>query len=159
MQNRPTGSTAVTVPRPCACSEMKAQPFKPRQVCWIWKSQISSSGLPLCRGMSKPRNLVGRSGAVGSTALPLMCRYHTAPYILDTQITQSDHSETILDPADRHHLAGILRDFVNGAEINGVQLQLSELPVDAASLPGEIVYFPAMRVRDEGDQRAGPPIP
>src|SRR5208337_1116599 len=70
--------------------------------------------------------------------------------ILDSQITQSDHSETILDPADRHHLAGLLRDFVNGAQVNGVQLQLSELPVDAASLPSEIVKFPALRVRHEG---------
>ena len=63
--------------------------------------------------------------------------------ILDSQITQSDHSETILDPTDRHHLAGLLRDFVNGAEVNSVQLQLSEMPVDAASLPSEIVTFPA----------------
>ena len=79
--------------------------------------------------------------------------------ILDSQITQSDHSETILDPADRHHLAGLLRDFVNGAQVNGVQLQLSELPVDAASLPSEIVKFPALRVRDEGNNERILPAP
>jgi len=70
--------------------------------------------------------------------------------ILDTQITQGDHSETILDPADRHHLSGQLRDFVNGVDVNGVELQLSESPVDAATLPGEIVSFPSLRVRAEG---------
>jgi len=79
--------------------------------------------------------------------------------ILDSQITQSDHSETILDPADRHHLAGLLRDFVNGAEVNGIQLQLSELPVDAAALPGESVTFPALRVQDEGTNERVLPSP
>ena len=79
--------------------------------------------------------------------------------ILDSQITQSDHSETILDPADRHHLAGLLRDFVNGAEVNGIQLQLSELPVDAAALPSEIVTFPALRVRHEGTNERVLPSP
>lgn len=79
--------------------------------------------------------------------------------ILDSQITQSDHSETILDPADRHHLAGLLRDFVSGAEVNGVQLQLSELPVDTASLPSEVVTFPALRVQDEGNNERILPSP
>jgi len=79
--------------------------------------------------------------------------------ILDSQITQSDHSETILDPANRHHLAGLLRDFVNGADVNGIQLQLSELPVDAATLPSEIVTFPALRVRDEGTTERVLPSP
>ena len=70
--------------------------------------------------------------------------------ILDSQITQSDHSETILEPADRHHCAGLLRDFINGVDVSGIQLQLSELPIDAAALPSEIVTFPTLRVRDEG---------
>jgi len=79
--------------------------------------------------------------------------------ILDSQITQSDHSETILDPADRHHLAGLLRDFVNGAEVNSAKLQLSELPVDAGSLPSEVVTFPALRVRAEGNNEGVLPSP
>jgi hypothetical protein len=70
--------------------------------------------------------------------------------ILDSQITKSEHSETILDPADRHHLAGLLRDFINGVEVNGVILRLAELPVDAASFRNEIIKPPALRVRDEG---------
>lgn len=79
--------------------------------------------------------------------------------ILGSQITQRDHSETILDPEDRHHLDGLLRDFVNGADVNGVKLQLTELPVDAASLPGEIVTFPALRVRDQGNKEQVLPSP
>lgn len=84
---------------------------------------------------------------------------HQLRLILDSQITQTDHSETILEPADRHHLAGLLRDFVNGAEVNGMQLQLSELPVDVASLPTEIVTFPALRVQGEGNNERVLPSP
>lgn len=70
--------------------------------------------------------------------------------ILDTQITQGDHAETILDPADRHHLGDLLRDFVNGIEVQGARLELSESPIDAASLPSELLTLPALRVRHEG---------
>lgn len=79
--------------------------------------------------------------------------------ILDSQITQSDHSETILDPADRHHLAGLLRDFVSQADVCGVPLRLSEWPVDAATLSSETVTFPALRVRDEGSSERVLPSP
>jgi hypothetical protein len=79
--------------------------------------------------------------------------------ILDTQITQGDHSETILEPADRQHLAGLLRDFVNGADVYGVQLQLRDLPVDASTLPHEMTEFPSLRVRGEGVKEQVLPAP
>lgn len=82
---------------------------------------------------------------------------HQVRLILDSQITQGDHSETILDPAERHHLAGLLRDFVNGVEVTGIQIHLSELPLDASTIGGDIVAFPALRVRGEGsDERVIP---
>lgn len=84
---------------------------------------------------------------------------HQLRLILDPQITQSDHAETILEPADRHHLAGLLRDFVNGVDVYGVQLQLGEFPVDAASFPSEITAFPSLRVRDEGTKEKMLPAP
>lgn len=79
--------------------------------------------------------------------------------ILDSQITQADHSETILDPVDRHHLAGLLRDFVNGVEVTGIQIQLSESPLDASAVGGEMVAFPALRVRGEGSAERVLPSP
>jgi hypothetical protein len=79
--------------------------------------------------------------------------------ILDTQITQGDHGETILEPADRHHLAGVLRDFVNRAIVYGVQLHLRDIPIDAASVPNEIVTFPALRVHGEGNKERVLPAP
>jgi hypothetical protein len=94
-----------------------------------------AQGTIRCRGFNSP---------------PIDVPYDQVRLILDTQITQGDHSETILKPADRHHLAGLLRDFVDGAEINGVQIRLANVPVDAASLPTEEVAFPALRVRDQG---------
>jgi hypothetical protein len=77
--------------------------------------------------------------------------YEEVRLILDTQITQGDHAETILDPADRHHLADTVRHFVDGAEIHGVVISLANVPVDAASFPSESAALPALRVRDRGD--------
>ncbi len=96
------------------------------------------------------------------------CRFNSPPVdaplgrlrlILDTQITQDDHAETILDPADRHQLASLVRDFVNGAEVNGIRIQLSDVPVDASSLPFEMVPFPSLRVRGEGASERILPAP
>lgn len=84
---------------------------------------------------------------------------HQLRLILDSQITQADHSETILDPADRHHFAGLLRDFVDGVEVTGIQIQLSELPLDASAIGGDMVTFPALRVRDEGSAERVLPSP
>jgi hypothetical protein len=42
--------------------------------------------------------------------------------VLDAQITQEDHGETIIDPDDRFSWAQRLRDFVNGTEVAGKPL-------------------------------------
>lgn len=69
--------------------------------------------------------------------------------ILDTQITQEDHADTILDPDERARLMRLMRDFINGAEIYGQPLFVSETPFDAASLRRLFVRPPAIRVRGE----------
>lgn len=69
--------------------------------------------------------------------------------ILDTQITQEDHSDTILDPDARECLMRQMRDFVNGADIFGQPLFVSVAPFDAASLRRVSVRPPAIRVRGE----------
>ena len=79
--------------------------------------------------------------------------------VLDTQITQGDHSQTILEPADRHYLASVLQDFLDGMEVSRVTVRLAETPVDVASLPNEIVAVPALRVRDEGANERVIPAP
>ncbi len=79
--------------------------------------------------------------------------------VLDTQITQGDHSQTILEPADRHYLACVLQDFLDGMEVSRVTVRLAETPVDVASLPNEIVAVPALRVRDEGPNERVIPAP
>jgi hypothetical protein len=73
--------------------------------------------------------------------------------VLDTQITQADHSQTILEPADRNYLAGTLQDFLDGMEVGKVTVRLSETPVDVASLPNQVVAVPALRVRAAGRDR------
>jgi hypothetical protein len=84
---------------------------------------------------------------------------HQLHLILDTQITQGDHAETILDPADRHYLAEQLRNFVDGVVLSGKPLRLSKTTVDTATLPGELIAFPALRVRDQGDNERVLPSP
>jgi hypothetical protein len=70
--------------------------------------------------------------------------------ILDTQITQEDHSETIIDPSDREELTRQLRSFVDGANAYGQTLRLSEEPVDADALGINVVPPPDVRVLDAG---------
>ena len=68
--------------------------------------------------------------------------------ILDSQITQSDHDETIMEPAERAEWAQKLRNLSNGCEVFGQTLALSESPLDADTF--ESVHFlpPPLHVRD-----------
>lgn len=74
--------------------------------------------------------------------------------ILDTQITQEDHAETILEPDEREPLMRQMRDFINGAEVFKQPIFLSESPFDATSLHRMSVPPPAIRVRgaDEAEE-------
>jgi hypothetical protein len=67
--------------------------------------------------------------------------------ILDTQITQEDHSDTIIGPAEREELTRQLRSFVDGAGAYGQTLQLSEEPVDAEPFETTLIPPPDVRVR------------
>jgi len=71
--------------------------------------------------------------------------------ILDTQITQETHSETIIEPADRHCLSNDLRDFLDGAEVYGTKLKLSKSPSSADNFPHFFVKPPSVRVKDENN--------
>ncbi len=70
--------------------------------------------------------------------------------ILDTEITQEEHSETIIDPVEREQLTRQVRSFINGARAYGQTLQLSEEPVDTESLGTVFVAPPDVRVRAAG---------
>ncbi|MBI4776963.1 MAG: hypothetical protein HY788_22745 [Deltaproteobacteria bacterium] len=69
--------------------------------------------------------------------------------ILDTQITQEDHSQTIIDPADRVHLMKLLRDFTDGADLYEQRMSLAESPFSAKHFPHLLIAPPAIRVRDK----------
>lgn len=79
--------------------------------------------------------------------------------ILDTQITQEDHSETIIGPEEREPLMRHLRDFVNESEVYGRQVILSESPFDADQLPRLFIPPPAVRVRGKRDTEEIIPAP
>ena len=55
--------------------------------------------------------------------------------ILDTQITKTDHAETIMEPRERQQLAQHLRDFMDGCDVYGQKVLLAETPVDASLFP------------------------
>jgi len=67
--------------------------------------------------------------------------------ILDSQITQEDHAETIIEPSERVELMQKVRNFVNGAEIYGHELKLSTLPFDASSLVVSRILPPSIWVK------------
>jgi hypothetical protein len=66
--------------------------------------------------------------------------------ILDSQITQDDHSETIIDPSERESLMRHLREFLNGADVFGIPLYLAPIPFDISRLPKGFISPPAVRV-------------
>jgi hypothetical protein len=66
---------------------------------------------------------------------------------LSSEITQEDHAETIIEPVEREHLTHELRDFIDGAEIFGHDLRLSDIPVDVKTLETCFTLPPAVRVK------------
>ncbi|AMV24216.1 hypothetical protein VT84_07450 [Gemmata sp. SH-PL17] len=90
---------------------------------------------------------------------PVEVAFSDLRLVLDTQITQGDHSQTILDPADRNELASTLQDFLDGMEVGRVAVSLSETPVDAASFQHEVVAVPAVRVKSHGTTEQTIPAP
>lgn len=70
--------------------------------------------------------------------------------ILDTQITEGEHSETIIDPVEREQLTRRVRSFIDGARAFGQTLQLAEEPVDAESFGTIFIGPPDVRVRGAG---------
>jgi hypothetical protein len=70
--------------------------------------------------------------------------------ILDSQITQTDHSETIIEPDERQQLARQLRDFIDGCDAYGQQILLGATSVDSSLFPVISVTPPSLRLRNKG---------
>jgi hypothetical protein len=96
------------------------------------EQRAQASGTVRCRSFARP-----------SFDAPL-CELRL---FLSSEITQEDHAETIIDPGERAELTDRLRTFVNGADVFGQSLQLSDIPVDADSLDTCFVLPPAIRLR------------
>jgi hypothetical protein len=79
--------------------------------------------------------------------------------ILDSQITQDDHGDTIINPDERFRATGVVRDFVNGADIFGQKLSLAESPLCTTTFPAVIVAPPPIRVKDENSSETIIPSP
>lgn len=67
--------------------------------------------------------------------------------ILDSQITQEDHIETILSPSEREPLMREMREFIDGAEIFKKSLFLSKVPFNLKNVPNLSILPPRVRVR------------
>ncbi len=76
-------------------------------------------------------------------------RLSEARLVLDTQITQEDHAETIIEPTERVRLAGYVQDFLDGTEAYGRVLRLDRSPVSIQEFKTLMVIPPAIRVRGE----------
>lgn len=80
--------------------------------------------------------------------------------ILDSQITQEEHADTIINPAEREQFIHHLRNFIDGVDVYGEILRLSPTPFDIDRLPTTFILPPAIRVKDKnGDETIiEPPI-
>lgn len=79
--------------------------------------------------------------------------------ILDSQITKTDHSETIIEPDERQQLAQHLRDFVNGCDAYDWQILLAATPVDGSLFPTVSVHLPSLRLRNRAGGEHILPVP
>jgi hypothetical protein len=68
--------------------------------------------------------------------------------ILDTQITQEDHRETIIEPGERVALADSVRDLLDQTEVFGNVVSIAARPVDLGKSPGGLIGPPAVRIRE-----------
>lgn len=68
--------------------------------------------------------------------------------VLDSQITQDDHDETILEPTERADWAKQLRDLSHGCLIVGKKLMLAEVPVGDSDFDSLHVLPPPLHIRD-----------
>jgi hypothetical protein len=70
--------------------------------------------------------------------------------ILGSQITQEDHVETILEPAERSEWMKKIRDFAEGCQIQGRPLKLGKELAAVDDLAHTVILPPAVRVRGKG---------
>jgi hypothetical protein len=66
--------------------------------------------------------------------------------ILDSQITQQDHSETIVDPDQRELFMQHMRRLIDGADAFGHRLSVAEMPFDMSYLDQGFILPPNVRV-------------
>lgn len=66
--------------------------------------------------------------------------------ILDSQITQEEHAETIIDPVDREVFMSHIRALMNEADVYGHRLRVSVTPFDSSALIQGFVAPPSVRV-------------
>jgi hypothetical protein len=67
--------------------------------------------------------------------------------ILDTQITQDDHAETIIDPDQRLEWYSNLRNFFSGMDCYGVSIELNQKPISLGEFEHLIVLPPDLKLR------------
>ena len=67
--------------------------------------------------------------------------------ILGSQITQEEHSETIIEPTERMDWMRKMRDFIHGVEVYGRTLELSKDLINADQFESLVILPPAVRVR------------
>ena len=91
----------------------------------------------LCKGFNKP-------------ALPVSLS--SIRLILDPQIAQDDHSETIIDPDQRFDWYSNLRDFFGGMNCYGISIELSRSPISIGEFEHLIVLPPDLKFKTSVDK-------
>lgn len=79
--------------------------------------------------------------------------------VLDTQITQESHDETIIDPEERQRLYRDLRGFLDDLDVFGNRLQIGTTCISCDEFDGGVVMPPAIRVCDNAKGEAIIPAP
>ncbi|MBL8077829.1 MAG: hypothetical protein JNM55_07700 [Anaerolineales bacterium] len=97
--------------------------------------------------LSTQQILCKRFGKTPLQVLPSSIRL-----ILDTQTTQDDHSETIIDPNQRLEWYSNLQKFFDGMSCYGVMIELDKTPISIRDFEHLIIPPPTLKVRTSADK-------
>ncbi len=125
----------------------------------VW---VTSNGKAEVLELANPNEIISHANLSPETqkqsaSLPILCKKFKKPdqlisaseirLILDTQITQEEHSETIIDPPERIQWYSTLRDFFDGIEAYGVSLNLDKECLSIQEFDNLVIMPPKIVVR------------
>jgi hypothetical protein len=147
-KHRPTDVAVLRMQKIGGCSAERLELYDPDAVIAACKQQRGG-------GAAFPSTVVCKCFGKGCVDVPI----EQLRLILDTQITQEDHRETIIEPAERNEMCSAVREILDPVEAFDVRVSISNTPIDLGICRGGLIAPPAIRIREaKGEGVLLPPV-